>query len=442
MSEGPEPAPARARAPPEDPAGDAADAAERLKHLVRGPFGDVLPLGEGPFGRYTVQDQWEDLVRIPQNPRKVFNWRHVLALAKRTSDFFGHRRGWFGSWLNRVNPYPEPFLRVDIPSSDGTLIRGWLGLQPTRRPGVVIVPGMFSSKDDTVHKGKAIRIWRRWNYNVLIIDLRGFGLSGGSPNTPGWKEAEDVLAAARFLDSFNNVGKVGVIAESLGATASLLAAAQEGLWEQEALARLEGIAVPIRDPGGRSESDQGWHLPGADPALPPEGFEGETGEEQEAARVRIPRRVIAAVLAFSPFSEPRAAVERINSLPPRRDPFYHAQRLFIRLLSLHTQGRHRDFLEYMEASAEHYGVSLETLYRRSALLDAVHLIRCPTLIVHAEDDATVPVDQAQALQERVRDRDDVQVWILPWGRHVEWDLLDHRWYWRAVSRFMGQWVGR
>lgn len=415
----------------------------RFRSHVAGPFGDVLPEAGPRAGRYTVRDQWEDLTRIPQHPRRVFNWRHIIALVKRTTDFFGHRRGWFGSFLNRVNPYPEPFIRVEIPSMDGTIIRGWLGLQPSRRPGVLVVPGMFSSKDDTVHKAKAIRLWRRWNYNVLIIDLRGFGLSQGSPNTPGWKEAEDVLAAARFLHSFNSVSSVGVVAESLGATAALLAAAQEGLWEEEALARLEGRAVPIQRP--EATGDEGWHLPGADPLLAPE----QAGPAGLAARALapaatqpIPRRVIRAVIAFSPFADARAAVEHINRMPARRDPFYHVQRLFIRLLAMHTRGQHRDFVRFMAASAAHYGVSLETLYARSMLKEAVHLIRAPTLVIHAEDDPTVPVDQARVLQETVRDREQIQVWVLPWGRHVEFDLLSRRWYWRVLSRFLGQWVGR
>lgn len=390
-------------------------------------------------GAYTVRDQWEDLVRIPQNPRKVLNWRHVVAMVKRTTDFFGHRRGWMGALLNRLNPYPAPFMRVEIPSADGTVIRGWLGLQQSRRPGLLMVPGMFSSKDDTIHKGKAIRIWRRWNYNVLIIELRGFGLSQYSPNTPGWKEAEDVLAAARFLSSFNSVGDVGVIGESLGATAALLAAAQEGLLEAEGLARLSGEAVPIQPPPETGEEEGGWRLPGIDPALAPSGGTDPAHLEAPGA---MPRRVIRSVLAFSPFSEPRGAVEHINRMPARRDPFYHVQRLFVQLLSWHTGGQHRDFLEYMQDSAHHYGVSLETVYARSALAEAAHLIRCPALIIHAEDDPTIPVAHARRLQERIRDRDNLQVWILPWGRHVEFDLLDHRWYWRVVGRFMAQWVGR
>ncbi|MBW3583977.1 MAG: hypothetical protein KY455_12860 [Euryarchaeota archaeon] len=365
-------------------------------------------------GGYTVRDQWLDLLDVPQRPRPLFNLRRLLSLIKRTTDFFGHRRVWFNELLVRLNPYPHPFRRVRIESADGTVISAWLGLQPVPRPGVVLVPGMFSSKDDTAIKGRAIRMWRRWNYNVLAIELRGFGQSSGSPNTAGWKESEDVLAAARYLRSFNNVTRIGVIGESMGATAALIAAANEGIEEGQALGE-----------------------------TPREAGEGDApAVDGPRAAHPHPRRAIDSVLAFSPFTYPDRAVAHINRMPQRRDPFYRVQRLFIRLLSLHTQGRYRDFEEYMKGSAEQYGVSLDELYARSSVLDRVGHIKAHTLVVHAVDDPTVPVAHAEALNARTRDMDHVVIWMLNWGDHVEFDILDRRWYWRVVSRFMGQWVGR
>lgn len=397
--------------------------------IVGGPFRNVLPRPVRPA--YSVRDQFVDLARIPQRPRKVFNWRHVLALVKRTTDFFGHRRTWWGAFLSRANPYPKPFRRVEIPSFDGTLISGWLGLQSSRRPGVVIVPGMFSSKDDTAHKRKAIRMWRRWNHNVLIIDLRGFGQSQGNPNTAGWKEAEDVLAASRYLYQFNTVTKVAVVGDSLGATACLLAAAQEGLWERRARGE---------EPAGDQAESLAWELPGAEPLLGDPT--GRTVPVRPFVRpVRLPVRVISAVVAVSPFADPEKAVDHINTLPARRDPFFFVQRLFIRLLALHTAGAHRDFRGFMKASAEHYGVTIEQLFERSDVQRVATEIRAPTLVLHAEDDDTVPVAHARLLDARVADRENIQVWVLPWGRHAEFDLLDNRWYWRVLARFLGQWVG-
>lgn len=423
----------------------------------------------GQARRYTLRDQWLDLVRIPQKPHPLMNWRRLLTLAKRTTDFFGHRRVWWNDLLVRINPYPHPFRRVSIESFDGTVVSGWLALQPVPRPGVVIVPGMFSSKDDTVHKRRAIRMWRRWNYNVLIIELRGFGQSDEAPNTPGWKEAEDVLAAARFLHAFNSVTRIGVMAESLGATAAMLAAAQEGLWEEQAFAD-QGSDAAAMGPGvAEAARKETWRLPGARPMMDRSDRHADDPEASPAQRASdasetgpgtsatfrpgparmpasgphgMPKRVIDAVLAFAPFSEPDRAVAHISRLPPRKDPFYRVQRLFARLLSLHTRGRYQDFQEYMEHAADQYGVTLEELYARSDLRQVVRHVRCPALVVHAEDDPTTPVDHAHRLNEATRDMEDVVVWVLPWGQHCEFDILDRRWFWRVSGRFLGQWVGR
>ncbi len=440
---------------PEADPGERGPTREDYTRVARGPFADVLPERALARGRYTVRDQLVDLRRIPQRPRKVFNVRHLLVLTRRLVDLFGNRPTRFGRLWSRVNRYPYPFRRVSFTSFDGTRIAGWLALQPTRRPGVVVVPGLFSSKDDSQQRRKALKFWRRWSYNVLVIDMRGFGQSEDAPNTPGWKEAEDVLAAARFLDAFNAVDRVAVTGESLGGTAALLAAAQEGLWEEEAHRIVSGRAESARQPrlaprGGVRAEAFGLR----DPA--PAGGQGEVGAQQvkgaaarakdvKPASVRPPasRRVIGAVFAVSPFAESRPAVAHLDRVPPRSFRFRHSvHRIFLRLLRAKTEGRHSSFLGYMEESARHYGVPVEELYARSDLTRVVAHIRAPTLVLHAEDDDLVPLMHADRLGRLVRDRDDVAVWILRWGRHVEFDVLDRRWYWRVLSRFMGQWVGR
>lgn len=459
------------------------------RRVVGGPFSDVLPERALARGRYTMRDQLVDLRRIPQRPRKVFNLRHLIVIAKRLFDLFGNRPTRFGRFLSRVNPYPYPFRRVTIRSFDGTRIAGWLGLQPMRRPGIVLVPGLFSSKDDTSQRRKALKMWRKWNYNVLVIDMRGFGQSEQVPSTPGWKEAEDVIAAARFLYSFNPVSRVGVMGESMGATASLLAAAQEGIWEEEAMRRGSmGSSQPITgalrrrfarearasasQAGREAVGESGPGLGGVDARTledagdqaggPAEGplavatdeqgsasmgplTSGEVGAEQVRGG-RPPeagRKVISAVFAVSPFAEARPAVAHLDRAPPRSFYFQHSvHRIFRRLLRATTQGRYSSFLEFMEHSARHYGVPVEELYARSDLTRVVAHIRVPTLVLHAEDDDLVPLMHADRLSRLVADREDVAVWILRWGRHVEFDVLDRRWYWRVMSRFMGQWVGR
>lgn len=461
MVPSPRPRPAQGAHPPPD-AGDEEEAQERADpnavssagdvdyhKLARGPFGDVLPARALARGRYTVKDQLVDLRGIPQRPRKVFNVRHLFVMARRVFELFSHRPTRFGRVLSKLTPYPYPFRRVRIRSFDGTNIAGWLGLQPGRRPGVVLVPGLFSSKDDRSQRRRALRFWRKWNYNVLVIDLRGFGQSEPAPNTPGWKEAEDVLAAARFLDAFNTVSRVAVAGESMGATAALLAAAQEGAWEAQAETRGKKGAVGAK---ARGQVRRFFGL--RDPA--PVARKGDAGKQgvqaPDSGRVGagpgqgpppgvVPRRVIQAVFATSPFAESYPAVEYLDQLPPRSKRFHYSVLwIFHKLLA--ARSGQDSFLAFMEESARHYGVSLDELYARSDLTRVVGQIQAPALVLHARDDDLVPFAHAKNLEKLVQNKPQVAVWMMDWGRHVEFDLLDRRWYWRVQSRFMGQWVGR
>jgi pimeloyl-ACP methyl ester carboxylesterase len=63
-------------------------------------------------------------------------------------------------------------------------------------------------------------------YNVLTVDLRGHGESGGDVVSPGVVEANDILAAARFARARDARVPVAVLGVSYGGVAGLFAAAQ------------------------------------------------------------------------------------------------------------------------------------------------------------------------------------------------------------------------
>src|SRR5271163_4064939 len=66
----------------------------------------------------------------------------------------------------------------------------------------------------------------RGGYDVLAIDLRGHGESGGSIVSPGFLEARDILGALRYIRSRGNNEPVALLGVSYGAAASLIAAAE------------------------------------------------------------------------------------------------------------------------------------------------------------------------------------------------------------------------
>ncbi len=109
---------------------------------------------------------------------------------------------------------PPSFGDVVVKSGDGTLLTGKLALRPGVHPGVVVVHGFNTNAKESVVRWAAMLA--RNGFNVLAADQRDFKAESdagygypGPRQTFGWKEAEDVLAAGRFLASQPGVSSVG-----------------------------------------------------------------------------------------------------------------------------------------------------------------------------------------------------------------------------------------
>lgn len=245
--------------------------------------------------------------------------------------------------------------------------------------GLVLVPGMFSTKDDTIHKRRALRVWREWKVPVLVIDMRAFGESTGIA-TAGWKEAFDVHAAARELKKRSGARRVGVLAESMGGAAALNALAHDSQTGTDAM------------DGG--------------------------------------------VLTFSAFVDAHDAISYISHAPPRDDPFHIPFRSFQRLLHYKSMGGYERFDEYLTDVARVNGLeSLEELTRLANPKWKVSLMRQPTLLVHASDDPVVPVRHARRMERYAREQLHIQTIVVGWGGHTGFEAMDPWWFWEVASRF-------
>ena len=132
------------------------------------------------------------------------------------------------------NPKPQngpqpafPVETVTINSPNGPL-EAWLARPDSGRARgtVALFHGYTSSKSHLTHEAG---YFRRLGYNVLLVDQAGNGNSAGFRTTVGYREAEDVAAAVRYLHSQQPANSLILYGVSMGAVAILRAEAELGI---------------------------------------------------------------------------------------------------------------------------------------------------------------------------------------------------------------------
>ncbi len=291
-----------------------------------------------------------------------------------------------------IYPYPPSFRPVNFPSLDGTPLVGRLGLHRDGRPrpGLVLCHGVFGSKNESYILRLALKAHRHWGFNVLGIDLRGFGRSARFSDalpTGGWKEGEDLIAAARFLGSFKEVTTVGLSGYSLGGGSTLAAVGM----------------------------DQGEFINGG-------------------------------AMAWSGFSDTRRMMDHISRVPMPWDPYMLAFPLFQTCFVLKTRDFGlrgiKTFGDLIRLSSERYGVSEDELYDRASPMNHLGNIRTPTVHIHAQDDPVVPVLEAEDNVRIGAGNPDFAVWIVPKGGHITFSAVDPHWYDSVLRTFFDTWAER
>ncbi len=121
----------------------------------------------------------------------------------------------------------DPPARVERrPAGDGEIEIWWFDLAEPHGT-VLVLPGYAEAKSDLWPDARA---WLDLGYAVGLLDFRGAGGSSGRTITFGWREAEDVQAAAQ---SWNTAGRPGgrllLYGHSMGGAAALRAVADLGV---------------------------------------------------------------------------------------------------------------------------------------------------------------------------------------------------------------------
>ncbi|MBA3322029.1 MAG: MFS transporter [Pyrinomonadaceae bacterium] len=127
--------------------------------------------------------------------------------------------------------FGAPFEDVTFTSSDGNQLSGWYlpanstaaGAASGKRITIVMTHGLFRSRYEVLERG--IGLWRR-GYGVLLYDLRRHGQSRAEFSSIGFNERHDVEAAAQFVRGRVPQDQIVLMGVSMGAAATLLAAAE------------------------------------------------------------------------------------------------------------------------------------------------------------------------------------------------------------------------
>ncbi|MBC7341539.1 MAG: alpha/beta fold hydrolase [Clostridia bacterium] len=287
--------------------------------------------------------------------------------------------------VGKLYRYPPPFVPVKFTSDDGTPLAGLMALQPDQpRPGVVIVHGLFASKNALYVKKPALKAYREWGFNVIVPDLRVFGESrylSGAQSTGSWREGQDVLAAAEILADVINAPPA-VMGFSMGAASVLQAAAQ-----------------------------------------------ARAGQ-------------IAGTLAVSPYSDLRRQVAYISRRPKPWEGYSSVYPVF----SLLLRRKRKDmglpkgidtFAALLEqVSALYYHMTSHELYQLGSPGQVVKRIQVPTLIIHGKDDPIIPVVEAEELARNAVNNPWVKTMIMPKGGHCAFDIVEPSWTWSVYQRFL------
>jgi predicted alpha/beta-fold hydrolase len=303
-------------------------------------------------------------------------------------------------------PYPEEFEHVVLESFDGTPLTAAVGIHKDGkpRPAIVMSHGFMGSKNDHYIIDSALTAYAEWGFNVLAIDLRNFGRSQSlahGPTTAGWRESEDLLAAAKYMSERPEVTSVGITGFSMGAGATMLAACRAGEFPY-----LTGGAI-----------------------------------------------------AWNGYGDARRMVEYISKRPPVTHPFFPVY-LGFRLMHKIRREDMKDYIDdpelltYLDGgfegadfatyidkiAAPHYGVTTDEFYASASPRNFLAGVEVPLLIVHAEDDPICPPSEMDDLREAAADNPNVDIWMLPAGNHCMFRYVDKRWYDKVMRDFFTYWA--
>jgi hypothetical protein len=115
-----------------------------------------------------------------------------------------------------------PYREVAFESNNHININAWYSSMDSSRGCVILFHGISINKGYLIAEAT---VFRRLGYNVLLVDFRGHGKSGGNDCTFGVKETDEVQKAFAFARQNGN-NKIILYGVSMGAVVCIKAASE------------------------------------------------------------------------------------------------------------------------------------------------------------------------------------------------------------------------
>ena len=145
-----------------------------------------------------------EVVIKPENKKSL--WDHISDI------IFGK------DYIKKKNvALPDSFSKVIFTTKDNIKLEGWYSAANNANGSVALFHGYGENKSDVLREARA---FLNMGYNVLLLDFRGQGSSGGNTCTIGYKEAEDVQLAYNFL---KNKGEKNIVLWGISMGAATIA---------------------------------------------------------------------------------------------------------------------------------------------------------------------------------------------------------------------------
>lgn len=124
--------------------------------------------------------------------------------------------------LDRSQATKEDFV---VQAPDGVNLNGWkVRARAKNGDWILLFHGVSDNRTGVLGHAELLL---RHGYNVVMMDSRAHGESGGAMATYGWKERYDTVAITNALYSSENVRHLGALGVSMGAAIALQSAAAE-----------------------------------------------------------------------------------------------------------------------------------------------------------------------------------------------------------------------